>query len=89
MAEGKITFHFGSNPDEIRTQLMGIKGIGPWTAEYILMRVLGWPDAFPSGDLGIRKALAVTDSKAAEALAEQWRPWRAYACAHLWKSLEK
>jgi AraC family transcriptional regulator of adaptative response / DNA-3-methyladenine glycosylase II len=51
------------------------------------MRALNWPDAFPHGDLGIKKALDEDNAKAIIALAEKWRPWRAYAVMHLWKSL--
>jgi AraC family transcriptional regulator of adaptative response / DNA-3-methyladenine glycosylase II len=55
------------------------------------MRALRWPDAFPSGDLGLRQAAAVTgpplSPKQLQARAEQWRPWRAYAAMYLWESL--
>lgn len=64
--------------------LRRVHGIGPWTAEYIAMRGLHWPDAFPAGDLGIRTALRGVD---AATRAEVWRPWRAYAAIHLWASL--
>ena len=65
-----------------------LDGIGEWTAHYIAMRALREPDAFPSGDLGLRRALAgggkpVTPS-ALERRAESWRPWRAYAAIRLW-----
>lgn len=63
---------------ETRAALVALPGIGPWTAEYVAMRVLRDPDAFPAGDLGLRNAGATT------ARAEGWRPWRAYAAAHLW-----
>jgi AraC family transcriptional regulator of adaptative response / DNA-3-methyladenine glycosylase II len=53
------------------------------------MRGFGWPDAFPSSDLGILKALNTTNPRDALAAAESWRPWRAYAAMHLWKSLDK
>jgi AraC family transcriptional regulator of adaptative response / DNA-3-methyladenine glycosylase II len=64
-------------------RLCALPGIGPWTAQYIAMRALGEPDAFPEGDLGLRRALGV---EAAELVArsERWRPWRAYAAMHLW-----
>ena len=69
--------------------LLALPGIGDWTAQYIAMRALGWPDAFPAGDLGIRKALGMIPAKAARELAERWRPWRAYAALHLWSTLSK
>jgi AraC family transcriptional regulator of adaptative response / DNA-3-methyladenine glycosylase II len=67
-------------------ELPGI--IAEWTAQYVAMRALGWPDAFPAGDLGLRKALGESDDKRVVAGAEAWRPWRAYAAMHLWKFLE-
>jgi AraC family transcriptional regulator, regulatory protein of adaptative response / DNA-3-methyladenine glycosylase II len=70
--------------------LRELPGIGPWTAEYIAMRALREPDAFPAGDLGVRKALA-PDRKLSQAevlrMADPWRPFRAYAVMHLWRSL--
>ena len=71
----------------VARRLKAIRGIGDWTAEYVAMRGLHDPDAFPSGDLGVRRALAVMSSRQAEARAEAWRPWRSYAVMHLWSSL--
>ena len=68
----------------VRDALLALPGIGPWTADYIALRALGSPDAFPSGDLGIRKALGGISAAEAERRAERWRPFRAYAAAHLW-----
>jgi AraC family transcriptional regulator of adaptative response / DNA-3-methyladenine glycosylase II len=65
-----------------------LPGVGPWTASYIAMRALGAPDAFPDGDLALRRALGGVSSKEALARAERWRPWRAYAAMHLWASLK-
>ena len=84
----KISFSSGANFDSTIKKLCELPGIGEWTAQYIAMRVLGWPDAFPHTDLGIRKALGLNDPKKNLETAEQWRPWRAYAAMHLWKSLE-
>ena len=71
--------------------LKAIKGIGDWTAQYIAMRVLNEPDAFPAGDLGLRKALSsgseLITAKEVEEKSQAWRPWRAYAAMYLWKSL--
>lgn len=69
--------------------LARIPGVGPWTAQYIAMRALAWPDAFPHPDVAVLKALG--EKKASRALdrAEAWRPWRSYAVLHLWKSLER
>jgi AraC family transcriptional regulator of adaptative response / DNA-3-methyladenine glycosylase II len=74
------------DPRATVAQLHALPGIGPWTAEYIAMRALRWPDAFPASDLGIRKALGMQSTRAVTKLAESWRPWRAYAAMLLWQS---
>jgi AraC family transcriptional regulator of adaptative response / DNA-3-methyladenine glycosylase II len=67
-----------------------LPGVGSWTAHYIAMRALGATDAFPAGDLGVRKALAIRGRLPSErevlARAERWRPWRAYAAIALWSA---
>ncbi len=68
----------------MRGALQELPGIGPWTAEYVAMRALGDPDAFPHSDLGLMSALGVDKPAALLALAEAWRPYRAYAALHLW-----
>ncbi len=91
IADGEITIDPGADRDELRAQLVALPGIGPWTAEYVMMRAVGDPDAFLATDLGVRHALDAagveSTPKAALAHAERWRPWRAYANAHLWASL--
>lgn len=71
--------------------LLQLPGIGPWTAQYIIMRALGDPDAFPEGDLGLIKALKTfypdVTAKTLKQHAEKWRPWRAYAVMLLWNIL--
>ena len=67
-------------------RLCELPGIGKWTAQYVAMRALGEPDAFPSGDLGLRHALNVASSRELEERAESWRPWRAYAAMYLWSA---
>ena len=78
-------------PDELIAQLCALPGIGPWTAHYIAMRALGWPDAFPPNDVAVLKAMKqrfdAGTQRAAEQRAEAWRPWRAYAVLRLWNSL--
>ena len=59
-------------------------GIGPWTADYLALRVLGDRDAMPVGDLVLRRALGVGSAADVTRLAERWRPLRAYAAVHLW-----
>jgi AraC family transcriptional regulator of adaptative response / DNA-3-methyladenine glycosylase II len=69
--------------------LAAVPGVGPWTAQYIAMRALAWPDAFPHPDVAVLKALGEARGARALERAEAWRPWRSYAVLHLWKSLEK
>ncbi|NAZ74156.1 3-methyladenine DNA glycosylase 2 [Kineococcus sp. T13] len=64
--------------------LLALPGIGPWTADYVALRVFGDSDAFLAGDLVLRRALGGVGAKEALALAERWRPWRGYALLHLW-----
>jgi len=87
VSDGALVLDRGADPKATREALLAIPGIGPWTAAYIEMRALGWPDAFPSGDLGLRKALGGVSAAECEARSERWRPWRAYAAAHLWTGL--
>ncbi|HUQ05693.1 MAG TPA: AlkA N-terminal domain-containing protein [Kofleriaceae bacterium] len=81
---GTIDLSIGGDPEPTIAALCALPGIGPWTASYIAMRALAWPDAFLGGDLIVRRALDVTTARAAEERAERWRPWRAYAVLHLW-----
>ncbi len=76
-----------ADPQTTKARLMQIPGIGPWTAEYITMRALSWPDAFPDTDLGIRKALGNKTSAEILAFAEDYRPWRSYLTIMLWNTL--
>lgn len=70
--------------DEFLSRLLEVPGIGPWTAQYIAMRAIGEPDAFPSGDIGLMRALDLEDARELQSRAEAWRPWRAYAAMYLW-----
>ena len=83
-AEGRLALEAGSDPGRAQQTLLGIDGIGPWTAEYVSMRALAWPDAFPADDLGIAKALGIAKTAQSRIRAEGWRPWRSYAVMHLW-----
>jgi AraC family transcriptional regulator of adaptative response / DNA-3-methyladenine glycosylase II len=65
-----------------------IRGIGPWTREYIAMRASGNPDAFPAGDLILQRAAHCQTARELETRAEAWRPWRAYAAMHLWQGVK-
>lgn len=91
LARACHTGHIRLEPggDVLRTmeKLQNLPGIGDWTAQYIAMRALSWPDAFPAADFGVKKALGETSPARVLARAEAWRPWRAYATLHLWRSL--
>lgn len=89
VASSKISLEPGGDVEQTMIQLKTLPGIGEWTAQYIAMRALKWPDAFPHTDLGVYKALGETRPKRVLEIAEAWRPWRAYAVFHLWKSLEE
>ena len=88
---GGDRFESCTSLEELVAAWTAIPGIGGWTAHYIAMRAFREPDAFPASDLGLRKALRSGDELPAAAevtrLAEAWRPWRAYAAMHLWRSL--
>jgi AraC family transcriptional regulator, regulatory protein of adaptative response / DNA-3-methyladenine glycosylase II len=84
--ERRVVLTFVANVEEQIEGLMRLPGIGPWTAQYIAMRALHWPDAFPSGDLMLMRA-ANASQKRLESLSQAWRPWRAYATHYLWQSL--
>lgn len=92
LAEGDLVLDPGADRDEAARRLLEFRGIGPWTASYVAMRALGDPDAFLPTDLGVRRAIAnlggAGDPANVAALAERWRPWRAYATQYLWASLE-
>lgn len=89
--EEGLTLDRGADREQTIARLKQIPGVGPWTASYIAMRALGDPDAFPVGDLGLRRALSqqglATNVRSIERRAESWRPWRAYGAHHLWASL--
>ena len=86
VAAGRLRLDAGANPDATMSQLVALPGIGRWTAHYIAMRALRWPDAFPREDVVLRKKLGGVSAARAETLAEEWRPWRSYATLHLWRA---
>jgi AraC family transcriptional regulator of adaptative response / DNA-3-methyladenine glycosylase II len=87
VASRRIDLEPGLDPERVAIALQGLPGIGDWTAQYIAMRALRWPDAFPAGDLGLMKASAETSVRLLRQASEAWRPWRAYAAMYLWESL--
>ena len=87
---GELNFDTAQDPDDFCRSMVSIRGIGDWTAQYVAMRALKHPDAFPAADLGLQKALSRQSRVNAATLlsrAESWRPWRAYAAMLLWSSL--
>lgn len=91
VAEGRVDFARERTLDDMVARWVALPGIGPWTAQYIAMRALSHPDAFPAEDLVLRRALTSNGTRCAtgtlRARAEAWRPWRAYAVMHLWTDM--
>jgi AraC family transcriptional regulator of adaptative response / DNA-3-methyladenine glycosylase II len=90
VCDGHLDLSPGADREATRATLLAIRGVGPWTADYVAMRGLADPDAFLPSDLVIRQVLGDTagplTTRAAEQRSQCWRPWRAYAVAHLWTS---
>ncbi len=96
VASGVIDLNSPANPLQTMDQLKALPGIGEWTAHYIGMRALRWPDAFPAGDIALHNALGLRDEKSpskraklAEAASQAWRPWRSYAVFRIWAGLHR
>lgn len=89
LVEGRVDFRPERTLDDFVAQWVALPGIGRWTAQYIALRALGHPDAFPAEDLVLQKHLPADGSrltaKGLLARAEDWRPWRGYAVIHLWR----
>lgn len=84
----RLQLHSGADVNSAISTLKALPGIGDWTAQYIAMRALHWPDAFPAGDVALHKALGVqglkNPARLAEAASEGWKPWRSYAVIRVW-----
>ena len=91
VADGTLELHAGADVQASIDALKALPGIGEWTAQYIAMRALRWPDAFPAGDVALHKALDVLSEKnparAAEAASQAWKPWRSYAVIRAWSAM--
>ena len=91
VADRKLELHAGADVPATIAALKALPGIGDWTAQYIAMRALRWPDAFPAGDVALLKALDVMAAKnparAAEAVSQAWKPWRSYAVVRAWSAM--
>jgi AraC family transcriptional regulator of adaptative response / DNA-3-methyladenine glycosylase II len=85
VAAGRLRLGAGAPPEATIEQLVTLPGIGRWTAHYIAMRALRWPDAFPKEDIVLRTRLGRVSPARAEAMSQAWRPWRSYATLHLWQ----
>jgi AraC family transcriptional regulator of adaptative response / DNA-3-methyladenine glycosylase II len=85
VSEGRIRFDSVLNVEEFQARLRELPGIGNWTRQYIAMRALGDPDAFPSSDLALLRAASLHSERELTQRAEVWRPWRAYAAMYLWQ----
>ncbi len=84
VARREIELQPGPDPEAVAVALQQLPGIGDWTSQYIAMRALRWPDAFPAADLGLLRAVGMSSANQLRAAAESWRPWRAYAAMYLW-----
>lgn len=91
VADGRLELHAGADVPATIAALKELPGIGDWTAQYIAMRALRWPDAFPAGDVALHKALDVMAAKhparEAEAASQAWKPWRSYAVIRAWSAV--
>jgi AraC family transcriptional regulator, regulatory protein of adaptative response / DNA-3-methyladenine glycosylase II len=88
VASGEVTLDPGGDPDLLLGSLRRLRGVGEWTAQYVTMRALSWPDGFLATDRGVLKALQEDDPLRAAGRAAAWRPWRSYAVMHLWQMLQ-
>lgn len=86
VAGGRLCLEAGAHPEITMKQLAALPGIGAWTAQYIAMRALRWPDAFPKEDVALRKKLGGVTAARAEVVSQAWRPWRSYATLYLWQN---
>ncbi|WP_134767333.1 DNA-3-methyladenine glycosylase 2 [Nocardioides sp. 1609] len=86
---GDVVLDRGTDRAVVRESMLGLSGIGPWTADYVAMRALAHPDVFLPTDIGVRNALRGLGLDPAEVIAraDDWRPWRSYALMHLWNTL--
>ena len=85
--EGRLALAPGAPVEDTLAALRALPGIGDWTCQLVALRVLAWPDAFPASDAGVLRALGTRVPRQAQAMAESWRPWRAYAVLQLWQGL--
>ena len=91
VADKRLQLHGGADVQSTVEALKQLPGIGDWTAQYIAMRALRWPDAFPAGDVALHKALGVqggpNPARAAQEASQPWKPWRSYAVVRAWAAM--
>ena len=90
IASGGLVLDAGRDPADLRADLVALPGVGPWTAGYLAMRLLGDPDELLATDLAVRRGAAAlglaSDVDGLTARSENWKPWRSYAATHLWRT---
>ncbi|MCE3556472.1 DNA-3-methyladenine glycosylase 2 family protein, partial [Pseudonocardia sp. RS11V-5] len=90
VADGTLVLDAGRDPASLRADLVVLPGVGPWTAGYVAMRLLGDPDEPLVSDLAVRRGAAAlglpSDVDGLTRHAARWRPWRSYAATHLWRA---
>ena len=90
LADGALVLDAGRDPADLRAELVALPGVGPWTAGYLAMRLLGDPDELLATDLAVRRGAAAlglpSDLDGLTAVGERWKPWRSYAATHLWRA---
>ncbi|MGI8577215.1 MAG: AlkA N-terminal domain-containing protein [Nocardioidaceae bacterium] len=89
VANHDVVLDRSADRDDVRSALLALPGVGPWTADYIALRALGDPDVFLSTDLGVRHGLARLGLRDDAAAIDRWRPWRSYALMHVWAALNR
>ena len=89
LADGTVVLDRSADRADVRARLLGLPGIGPWTADYIALRALGDPDVFLPTDVGVRRAADRLGIDDVTERGQGWRPWRSYALLHLWSALDE
>jgi AraC family transcriptional regulator of adaptative response / DNA-3-methyladenine glycosylase II len=89
LEQGTLRLGPGADPEREMRNMARLPGFGPWTVQYLAMRALGWPDAFPHTDYGVKKALGNMEPGQMQAFAQKWSPWRSYATLCLWNYLDR
>lgn len=87
VASGALRIEPGVDVTDTMKQMIALPGIGEWTAQYVAMRALRWPDGFPASDLWLRRAVGNMSTPRLVKESARWAPWRAYAAMHLWNGI--